>query len=107
MKNIGQLMKQAQMMQSNLKKAQDDVRALVVEGVASAGIVKILLGGDKIVKKINIEPGLLKEAIEDKALLEDMITVAINDALQKLEIAEKERMSAVTAGMPIPPGMRF
>lgn len=107
MKNIGQLMKQAQMMQNNLQKAQEEVRQIVVEGSAGGGLIKIVLGGDKVVKKVLVESAIIKDAIEDKTLLEDMIMIAVNEALKKLEEQEKSKMSAVTAGMPMPAGMRF
>lgn len=107
MKNISQLMKQAKSMQDNLQKAQAEVRSMIVEGVASSGLVKVILGGDKIVKKIEIDQTLISQVVDDKSLLEDMVTIAINDALTKLQNLEKDKMSTATAGIPLPPGMGF
>lgn len=97
------LMKQAQAMQDNLKKAQEQIALLEVEGQSGAGLVKVLMTGKHQVKRVTIDPSLLAD---DKDMLEDLVAAAINDAVNRIESVTQERMSAVTAGMPIPPGLR-
>ena len=97
------LMKQAQAMQDNLKKAQEQIALLEVEGQSGAGLVKVLMTGKHQVKRVTVDPSLLAD---DKDMLEDLVAAAINDAVNRVESVTQERMSAVTAGMPIPPGLR-
>jgi nucleoid-associated protein EbfC len=97
------LMKQAQAMQDNLKKAQEQIALLEVEGQSGAGLVKVLMTGKHQVKRVTIDPSLLAD---DKDMLEDLVAAAMNDAVNRVESVTQERMSAVTAGMPIPPGLR-
>jgi nucleoid-associated protein EbfC len=101
---IAGLMKQAQAMQDNLKKAQDQIALLEVEGQSGAGLVKVLMTGKHDVKRVTIDPSLLAD---DKDMLEDLVAAAINDAVRKVEATTQERMSAATAGMPLPPGMKL
>jgi DNA-binding YbaB/EbfC family protein len=104
--NKGQLaglMKQAQQMQDNLRKAQEELAMLEVEGQSGAGLVKVLMTGKHDVKRVTIDPSLLAD---DKDMLEDLVAAAVNDAVRKVEATTQERMSAVTAGMPIPPGLK-
>ncbi len=101
---LGNLMRQAQQVQENLKRVQDEIARMEVEGQAGAGMVKVLLSGANQARKITIAPEALKE---DKEFLEDLIAAAINDAVQKLDAAKKEKMSAVTGGLPLPPGMNL
>lgn len=101
---IGNLMKQAQKMQENLKKAQDDIALLEVEGQAGAGMVKVTMNGKHDVRRVSIDASLMQD---DKEMLEDLIAAAVNDAVRKIESTSQEKMSAVTAGMPLPPGMKF
>lgn len=101
---IGNLMKQAQLMQENLQKAQQKIAALEVEGSAGAGMVQVVMTGKHDVKRVRIDPALLDE---DKEMLEDLIAAAVNDAVRKVEAATQELMASVTAGMPLPPGMKF
>lgn len=101
---IGNLMKQAQLMQENLQKAQQKIAELEVEGSAGAGMVQVLMTGKHDVKRVRIDPSLLGE---DKEMLEDLIAAAVNDAVRKVEAATQEMMAGVTAGMPLPPGMKF
>lgn len=101
---IGNLMKQAQLMQENLQKAQQRLAALEVEGSAGAGMVQVVMTGKHDVKRVRIDPSLLGE---DKEMLEDLIAAAVNDAVRKVETATQEMMAGVTAGMPLPPGMKF
>jgi len=101
---IGNLMKQAQKMQENLKKAQDDLALLEVEGQSGAGMVKVVMNGKHDVRRVSIDPSLMQD---DKEMLEDLIAAAVNDAVRKVESTSQEKMSAITAGMPLPPGMKF
>jgi DNA-binding YbaB/EbfC family protein len=105
--NKGQLaglMKQAQAMQDNLKKAQDELATLEVEGESGAGLVKVLMTGKHDVKRVSIDPSLLAE---DKDMLEDLVAAAFNAAVRKAEEVSAEKMASVTAGMPLPPGMKL
>lgn len=101
---IGNLMKQAQLMQENLQKAQQKIAELTVEGSAGAGMVQVVMTGKHDVKRVRIDPSLLGE---DKEMLEDLIAAAVNDAVRKVETATQEMMAEVTAGMPLPPGMKL
>lgn len=101
---IGNLMKQAQLMQENLQKAQNKIAEMEVEGVSGAGMVKVLMNGKHDVKRVTIDPSLMGD---DKEMLEDLIAAAVNDAVRKVENATQEMMASVTAGMPLPPGMKF
>ncbi len=101
---LGNLMKQAQQMQENLQKAQAQIAEMEVEGVAGAGMVKILMTGKHDVRRVTIDPSLMQD---DKEMLEDLIAAAVNDAVRRVESATQERMAEVTAGMPLPPGMKF
>lgn len=98
------LMKQAQEMQANLKKAQEEIAAMEIEGQAGAGMVKVVMTGRHDVKRVTIDPGLMGD---DKEMLEDLIAAAVNDAVRKVEASTQERMSGLTAGLPLPPGMKF
>lgn len=101
---IGNLMKQAQRMQENLQKAQQRLAELEVEGSAGAGMVQVVMTGKHDVKRVRIDPSLLGE---DQEMLEDLIAAAVNDAVRKVEAATQEMMAGVTAGIPLPPGMKF
>ncbi|MFN3915712.1 MAG: YbaB/EbfC family nucleoid-associated protein [Aquabacterium sp.] len=98
------LMKQAQQMQDNLKKAQDELALVEVEGQSGAGLVKVLMTCKYDVKRVTIDPSLLAD---DKDMLEDLVAAAFNDAVRRAETTTQERMSKLTAGMPMPPGMKF
>jgi len=101
---LGNLMKQAQVMQENMKKAQEELANMEVEGTASNGLVKVLLNGKHEAKRVNLDVSLMSD---DKEMLEDLITLAINDAVHKIDAASQEKMSKATAGMPLPPGMKL
>jgi len=101
---LGNLMKQAQQMQENLQKAQAQIAEMEVEGVSGAGLVKVLMTGKHDVKRVTLDPSLMQD---DKEMLEDLIAAAVNDAVRRVEAATQEKMSSVTAGMPLPPGMKF
>lgn len=98
------LMKQAQQMQDNLKNAQDELALVEVEGQSGAGLVKVLMTCKNDVKRVTIDPSLLAD---DKDMLEDLVAAAFNDAVRRAETTTQERMSKLTAGMPMPPGMKF
>ncbi|NBD19975.1 YbaB/EbfC family nucleoid-associated protein [Aquabacterium fontiphilum] len=98
------LMKQAQQMQDNLKKAQDELANVEVEGQSGAGLVKVVMTCKNDVKRVTIDPSLLAD---DKDMLEDLVAAAFNDAVRRAEATSQERMGKLTAGLPLPPGMKF
>ena len=98
------LMKQAQQMQENLKRAQDERAQLEVEGQSGAVLVKVQMTCKHDVKRVTIDPSLLAD---DKDMLEDLVAAAFNDAVRRAEEVSQEKMSKLTAGMPLPPGMKF
>jgi DNA-binding YbaB/EbfC family protein len=98
------LMKQAQAMQDNMKRAQDELALLEVEGQSGAGLVKVTMTCKHDVKRVVIDPSLLAE---DKDMLEDLVAAAFNDAVRRAETVSTEKMGKLTAGMPLPPGMKF
>jgi DNA-binding YbaB/EbfC family protein len=102
--NIGQLMKQAQAMQENMRRAQEEIAALEIEGQSGAGLVKIVLTGKHAVKRVSIDASLMTD---DKDMLEDLVAAAVNDAVRKVQAATEARMAGVTAGMPLPPGLKL
>jgi DNA-binding YbaB/EbfC family protein len=105
MKNqLAGLMKQAQQMQDNMKKAQDDLAQTEVEGQSGAGLVRIAMTCRHDVKRVTIDPSLLGE---DKDMLEDLLAAAINDAVRRVEAATQEKMAGLTMGMPMPPGFKL
>ncbi len=105
MKNqIAGLMKQAQAMQDNMKKAQDALALVEVEGQSGAGLVKVVMTCKNDVKRVTIDPSLLAD---DKDMLEDLVAAAFNDAVRKAEATSAERMSGLTSGMQLPPGFKM
>jgi DNA-binding YbaB/EbfC family protein len=98
------LMKQAQAMQDNLKKAQDELGQIEVEGQSGSGLVKVTMTCKHDVKRVSIDASLLAD---DKDMLEDLVAAAFNDGLRRAEVVSQEKMGKVTAGMPIPPGMKL
>lgn len=105
MKNqLAGLMKQAQAMQENMKRAQDELAAIEVEGQSGAGLVKVVMTCKHDVKRVAIDPSLLAD---DKDMLEDLVAAAFNDAVRRAEDVSQEKMGRLTAGMPLPPGMKF
>ena len=97
--NIGDLMKQAQQMQSNMQKMQEDLAHAEVKGEAGAGLVSVVMTGRHDVKRVHIDDSLLNE---DKEMLEDLIAAAVNDAVRKVEKNSSEQMAKMTAGMGLP-----
>ena len=98
------LMKQAQAMQDNLKRAQDELALLEVEGQSGAGLVKVTMTCKHDVKRVAIDPSLLGE---DREMLEDLVAAAFNDGVRRAEEVTSEKMSRLTAGLPLPPGMKL
>lgn len=105
MKNqLAGLMKQAQAMQDNMKKAQDQLALVEVEGQSGAGLVRVTMTCKNDVKRVVIDPSLLAD---DKDMLEDLVAAAFNDAVRKAEATSQEKMAGLTAGMPLPPGFKM
>ena len=101
---LGDLMKQAQQMQERVQKLQEDVAKTEVTGEPGAGLVKITMTGRHDVRKVNIDSSLLGEA---KDVLEDLIAAAMNDAVRRAEKNQQDKMSELTAGIPLPPGFKL
>ena len=101
---LGDLMKQAQQMQDKVKSIQDELANAEVHGESGAGMVKITMTGRYDVKQVEIDDSLLKE---EKEILEDLIGAAVNDAVRRVEKNQKDKMSSLTAGIPMPPGFKF
>jgi DNA-binding YbaB/EbfC family protein len=91
-------------MQDNMKRLQDELATVEVEGQSGAGLVKVVMTCRHEVKRVTIDPSLLSD---DKDMLEDLVTAAVNDAVRKAEVTTQEKMSSITAGMPLPPGMKL
>jgi DNA-binding YbaB/EbfC family protein len=105
MKNqLAGLMKQAQQMQENMQRAQEELARTEVEGESGAGLVKIVMTCRHDVKRVSIDPSLLGE---DRDMLEDLVAAAFNDALRRAEAASQEKLGSLTAGMPLPPGFKL
>ncbi|MCL1825882.1 MAG: YbaB/EbfC family nucleoid-associated protein [Betaproteobacteria bacterium] len=100
---LGGLMKQAQMMQENMKKMQDQIAAMEIEGESGAGMVKVVLTGKYEVRRVQIDPSVM----DDREMLEDLIAAAVNSAVRKVEATSAEKMSGFTAGLNLPPGMKL
>ncbi|MBV8465505.1 MAG: YbaB/EbfC family nucleoid-associated protein [Burkholderiales bacterium] len=101
---LGNLMKQAQQMQDNMKKAQEQLGEVEVEGQAGAGLVKIVMTCHHVVRRVNIDPTVLAD---DKDMLEDLIAAAFNDAQRRVEQTTQEKMAGFTAGLNLPPGFKM
>ena len=101
---LGGMMKQAQLMQQNMQKAQAELASVEVEGLAGSGMVKVTMTCAHEVRRVSLDDSLLAE---DKEMLEDLIVLALNDAMKKVEATSQQRMSGFTAGMGLPPGMKL
>ena len=101
--NIAGLMQQAQKMQQQMQQAQEELANMVVTGEAAAGLVKVTMTGKHAVKRIEIDDLLL----DDREMLEDIVTAAVNDAVNRIATTTAERMSEMTAGINLPPGMQL
>jgi DNA-binding YbaB/EbfC family protein len=98
------LMQQAQKMQENMKRLQDELAQLEVEGQAGAGMVKVVMTCKNQVRRVSIDPSLVGD---DRDMLEDLVAAAFNDAVRRAEELTQQKMSSVTAGMPMPPGFKL
>jgi DNA-binding YbaB/EbfC family protein len=100
---IAGLMKQAQQMQANMQKAQEQLASIEVEGQSGAGMVKVLMTCKHDVRRVSIDPSVM----DDKEMLEDLIAAALNDAVRRAEATTAEKMAGFTAGMQLPPGLKL
>ena len=100
---IAGLMKQAQQMQENMKKAQEQLATIEVEGQSGAGMVKVVMTCQHDIKRVSIDDSVM----DDKEMLEDLVAAAVNDAVRKVESTTQEKMSGFTAGLNLPPGMKL
>ncbi len=100
---IAGLMQQAQRMQENLKKTQEEIARTEIEGTAGAGMVKLVMTGSHECRKVTIDPSVM----DDREMLEDLIVAAINDAARKLEAMKEEKIGAMAGGLGLPPGMKL
>ena len=98
------LMRQAQQMQENMRKLQEELALVEVEGQSGAGMVKVTMTCRHDVKRVSIDPSLLRD---DKEMLEDLLAAAVNDAARKVEAAVQEKMGALTGGLGLPPGLKL
>jgi len=98
------LMKQAQQMQENMQRAQEELARTEVEGQSGAGLVKIVMTCRHDVKRVSIDPSLLGE---ERDMLEDLVAAAFNDELRRAEATTQEKVGSLTAGMPLPPGFKL
>ena len=98
------LMKQAQQMQDNMKKVQEELAATEVEGQSGAGMIKVVMTCRHDVRRVTIDESLLTD---DKEMLEDLIAAAMNDAVRRVETTVQEKMAGVTSGLPLPPGFKM
>jgi DNA-binding YbaB/EbfC family protein len=101
--NIAQMMQQAQKLQEGMQRAQEEIAQLEVTGTAGGGMVSVTLTGRKECRKVRIDPSVLS----DPEMAEDLVAAAFNDASNKVDQQAQEKMGALTAGMPLPPGMKL
>ncbi|MCP5152403.1 MAG: YbaB/EbfC family nucleoid-associated protein [Ectothiorhodospiraceae bacterium] len=101
---LANLMKQAQEMQENLRRAQEELASIEVTGESGAGLVQVVMNGRHDVRRVQIDPSLMGE---DKEMLEDLLAAAVNDAVHKVEQTSRDKLSGLTAGLNLPPGMKL
>ncbi len=101
---MGNLMKQAQKMQEDMQKAQEEVANMEVEGKAGGGMVTVVMNGRHEIRKVSIDDSLMED---DKEMIEDLLAAAVNDAVRKVEQQTQEKMAGVTAGLNLPGGMKL
>ncbi len=104
MSNIGNMMKQAEALQRNMQKAQEEIAATEIVGESGGGMVKVTMNGRHEVKRVQIEPAVIGE---DREMLEDLVAAACNDAVRKVETTTQQKMSGLMSGMKLPPGMKL
>jgi len=102
---LGGMMKQAQKMQEDMQKAQEAIALLEVTGESGGGLVSVTIMGTHECRRVKLDPSLFED--DDKEMIEDLVAAAFNDAVQRLDVTTKERMSNVTAGMQLPGGMKM
>jgi nucleoid-associated protein EbfC len=102
--NIGQMMKQAQMMQENMRRMQEQLGTIEVEGQAGSGMVKVVMTCKHETRRVAIDPSLVGS---DREMLEDLLVAAFNDAARKVESTVAEKMGSLTAGMGLPAGLKL
>ncbi len=101
---LGGLMKQAQKMQEDMQRAQEEIASMEVTGQAGGGLVSVIMTGRHDVKRVSIDDSLMKD---DKEMLEDLLAAAVNDAVRRIESETREKMASMTKGLPFPPGMKL
>ena len=104
MANFGNMMKQAEALQRNMQKAQEEIAAMEIVGESGGGMVKVTMTGRHEVKRVQIEPAVFGD---DREMLEDLVAAACNDAVRKVEAASQQKMSGLMSGMRLPPGMKL
>jgi DNA-binding YbaB/EbfC family protein len=102
---LGGLMKQAQKMQEDMQKAQEEIANMEVSGQSGGGLVSVVINGKHECKRVTIDESLMED--DDKEMVEDLVAAAFNDAAQRLASESKEKMSGITQGMNLPPGMKL
>lgn len=101
---MGNMMKQAQKMQEDMQKAQQEIANMEVEGTAGGGMVTVLMNGRHELRRVSIDDSLMSD---DKEMIEDLLAAAVNDAVRKIEQESAAKMSGVTSGLNLPPGMKL
>jgi hypothetical protein len=101
---LGNIMKQAQEMQENMQKAQEEIAAAEVTGESGAGLVKVIMTGKHEIKKVNIDPSLMND---DRDMLEDLMAAAVNDAVRRVEKLTREKMSDLSSAINLPAGFKL
>ena len=101
---MGGMMRKAQQMQEDMKKAQEEIANMEVEGQSGGGMVKVVMNGRHELRKVELDDSLMSD---DKEMIEDLVAAAVNDAVRKIEQQSSERMSGVTAGLELPGGMKL
>jgi DNA-binding YbaB/EbfC family protein len=104
MANFGNMMKQAEALQRNMQKAQEEIARMEVTGESGGGMVKVTMTGKHEVKRVQIEPAVIGE---DREMLEDLVAAAINDAVRRVESETQQRMSGMMSGVRLPPGFKM
>ncbi len=101
---LGNMMKQAQKMQADMQKAQEEIANMEVEGQSGGGMVKVVMNGRHEVRRVELDESLMED---DKEMIEDLLAAAVNDAVRRIETESSEKMSGITAGMNLPGGLKF
>lgn len=101
---LGNLMKQAQKLQQEMQKAQEEIANMEVTGEAGGGMVSVIMTGRHELRRVTIDPELFQD---DKEMVEDLVAAAVNDAVRKVERESQDKMSSMTSGLPLPPGMKM